>query len=273
MARGDSGRWVTRAASTGGGRSYRGQRPVKWYLSLFFIVVLGIVSVVYSRYERQHPVAAAQPAVGTKSYSALAFDVCGTTAADLPANPNQASAAPEIQTQGDGVIYTEPTKSAYAGTNATLARFVSLYPGLELTSSKLRLPGKLTLTDGYKCPTGSPDQGRPGNVVIDVWSSFSGSGAEHPVTYTDPTAVHLANGQLISVAFVPTGSSVPKPNSQTITTLLNLIEAGASSTSTTLAVTAPTTVTPTTVSPTTVTPTTVATKPSPTTTPSTTVPK
>ena len=49
-------------------------------------------------------------------------------------------------------------------------------------------------------------------MVIDVWSSFSGAGANHPVTYTDPAGVHLANGQLITVAFVPTGASVPKPS-------------------------------------------------------------
>ena len=82
------------------GGATEARRPVKWYLSLFFIVVLGIVSVVYSRYERQHPVAAAQPAVGTKAYSALAFDVCGVTAADLPANPNQATADPGHQHAG-----------------------------------------------------------------------------------------------------------------------------------------------------------------------------
>ena len=57
MARGDTGKWVARAGATGGGRSYRGQRPMKWYASLAMICLLGVALIVYSRYERQHPAA------------------------------------------------------------------------------------------------------------------------------------------------------------------------------------------------------------------------
>lgn len=242
MARGDTGRWVARAAATGGGRTYRGQRPVKWYLSLFLIVVLGIVSVAYSRYERTHTTAAVQPAVGTKWYAAVAFDVCGTIEANLPANPNQASASPGIHTDGDGIIYAEPTKAADAGNNATLERFVELYPGLQLTSSKLKLPAGKALSNGALCPKGTPDAGKAGSVAIKVWPSFSGTGSTHPVVYSDPDAVKLANGQLITVAFVPAKASVPKPSGNTIVTLLNLISMGSSSSTTTPAT--PTTVAP-----------------------------
>src|SRR5487761_1510477 len=104
MARGDTGKWVARAAATGGGRTYRGQMPVRWYASLFLIVILGIALIVYSRYERQHPTAAAAPAIGTHWYAALAFDVCGTAEPNLPTNPNEATAAPGLHTVGDGVI-------------------------------------------------------------------------------------------------------------------------------------------------------------------------
>ncbi len=244
MARGNTGTWVTRAGSTGGGRSYRGQRPVKWYLSLFLIVVLGLVAVAYSRYEDQHPSTTAQPAVGTKWYSALAIDVCGTMAANLATNPNEASAAPGLHTEGDGIIYTEPLKSADAGANATLARFVALYPKLHLTSTTLQLPGKQGLSNGQVCPAGTPDKGKSGAVQIKVWPSFSGSGANHPVSYSDPADVKLANGQLITVAFVPSGASVPKPVGQTIVTLLNLIETATAGTTTvpaTVATTVPAT--------------------------------
>ncbi len=241
MARGNTGTWVTRAGSTGGGRSYRGQRPVKWYLSLFLIVVLGLVSVAYSRYEDQHPSAAAQPAVGTKWYSAVAFDVCGSIQANLPTNPNEAKAAPGLHTEGDGIIYTEPLKAADAGNNATLARFVAQYPKLDLTSSTLALPGKPVLHNGQTCPSASADKGKVGSVQIKVWPSFSGSGANHAVSYSDPADVKLANGQLITVAFVPSGATVPKPAGQTIVTLLNLIETATSAT-TTVPVTVPTSV-------------------------------
>ncbi len=94
MARGDAGKWVARAGATGGGRSYRGQRPMKWYGSLAMICLLGVALIVYSRYERQHPAAATQPAIGAHWYQALGFDVCGTFEANLAANPN-ASTAPD----------------------------------------------------------------------------------------------------------------------------------------------------------------------------------
>ena len=75
MARGDTGKWVTRAASTGGGRSYRGQMPVKWYGTLFLIVLVGVVSIVYSRYERENPTLGTPPTVGnTHWYASLAVD-------------------------------------------------------------------------------------------------------------------------------------------------------------------------------------------------------
>ena len=35
--------------------SYRGQMPVQWYGSLVLIVLVGVVAIVYSRYEDQHP--------------------------------------------------------------------------------------------------------------------------------------------------------------------------------------------------------------------------
>ncbi len=42
MADESTGKWVRRAASTGGGRTYRGQTPVNWYLSLLLIVLIGV---------------------------------------------------------------------------------------------------------------------------------------------------------------------------------------------------------------------------------------
>src|SRR5271168_4673830 len=139
MARGDSGKWVARAGATGGGRSYRGQRPMKWYASLAMICVVGVALIVYSRYERQNPPAAVQPAVGVHWFQALGIDVCGTIQPNLPANPNASTAPiPGIRTDGDGVIQVAPTTSEDAGDNATLARFVEHYPKLTITTDTLQ---------------------------------------------------------------------------------------------------------------------------------------
>jgi hypothetical protein len=213
---------VARAAATGGGRTYRGQAPVRWYTSLVLICLLGVALVVYSRYERQHPAATGvQPVVGTSWYAALALDVCGTQS-NLPVNPVTKS-APGIKTEGDGVIRIQPTSKVDAGANATLGRFVQSYPGLELTSGELKLPGKSAYRNGGTCPAGTPDAHKRADVRVEMWASFVGAGSSHPVTVTDPSGLKLANGQLITVAYVPPSASVMMPSSQTISTLSSLV--------------------------------------------------
>ena len=278
MARADSGKWVQRAGATGGGRTYRGQMPVKWYGSLVLICILGVAMVVYSRYELQHPAPAIQPAVGTHWFAALGFDICGTLQPNLAANPNASkSPIPGLRTDGDGVIQVAPTTAKDAGDNATLARFVELYPKLKVTSSSLGLPGKHVYTNGQKCPAGSPDAGAAGTVQFKVWPSFTPPGSNHPTIETVTSAVKLADGQLITLAFVPTGKSIPKPPGAAITAMLNdRVNSGAatttlppgSATTTTSAsgTTAPTTTTPTTTTaPTTTAPKTTTTAPKTTT--------
>jgi hypothetical protein len=240
MPRGDTGKWVARAGATGGGRSYRGQRPMKWYASLAMISLVGVALIVYSRYERQHPPAATQPAIGAHWYQALGFDICGTVQANLPANPNASTApVPGVRTDGDGVIQVAPTTNADAGNNATLARFVTSYPRLTLTTNALQIPGKPRYTDGQKCPAGSPDAGKTGQLQIKVWPSFTPPGSNHPSVSHDPSAIKLADGQLITVAFVPSGASVAKPSS--ITAMLTDRAGSATSTPSTTAPTATTT--------------------------------
>src|SRR5579862_3078152 len=233
MARSDTGRWVTRAAATGGGRSYRGHMPMRWYGSLVLIVLLGLALVVYSRYERQHPTAGTAPTIGTHWFAALALDVCGTVQPNLAANPNEATASPGIHTAGDGVIEISPAKAADAGNNATLGRFVALYPGLQLTGTSFKLPGKTAHVDGQRCPAGTPDAGKVGRVQVKVWPSFAPPGSNHPFQPSDPSALKLADGQLITVAFVPSGASIPKPPASVITTLLQDRSAASTPTTTT----------------------------------------
>jgi hypothetical protein len=250
MARGDTGRWVARAGATGGGRTYRGQMPVKWYSSLVLICVLGVALVVYSRYELEHPAAATPPAIGSHWYQALSFDICGTLQGNLPANPNGATApVPGIRTDGDGVIQVAPTVASDAGNNATLARFVEHYPGLVVSSTTLRLPGKRTYTSGDACPSGTKDAGQKANVTIKVWPSFTPPGSNNPSLYQNPADIKLASGQLITVAFVPSGAAVPKPSASAITALLNDQSSATSSSTTLPAVTPTTAVSPSTTKP------------------------
>jgi len=231
MARGSTGRWVARAAATGGGRTYRGQAPVRWYSSLVLIVLLGVTLVVYSRYENSHPAAATQPAIGSHWYAAVGFDICGKVEPALASNPSTAT-VPGISTQGDGVIHISPTSSVDAGNHATLARFVQSYPGLELTQTKLKVPSHGSYTNGQKCPSSTPDAHKSADVQIQTWASPQGPAASQPQTVSDPASLKLANGQLITVAFVPPGSHIPKPSESAISTMLSLISQGATTTTT-----------------------------------------
>jgi hypothetical protein len=224
MARRDTGKWVERAARTGSSRSYRGQTPINWYASLALICLLGLASVAYSRYERMHPSsgpAGTPPTVGTHWYAALAFDVCGKLEPNLPRNPNLGKpGAPGLYTDGTGVVDVAPKTASEAGRNATLARFASEYPGLVLQAGELRYPGHRLYTDGTRCPRGTPDAGRVGEVRFRVWPSYSSS---HFVDESDPAAVRFASGQLITAAFVPRGAAIMRPPGKVVLALIDAI--------------------------------------------------
>ncbi|HYA69405.1 MAG TPA: hypothetical protein VED63_11800, partial [Acidimicrobiales bacterium] len=70
----------------------------------------------------------------------------------------------------------------------------------------------------------------------------------------DPTSVLLGDGQLITVAFVPSGASIPKPSSESIAAMQDAIQAAASPSTTTPPTTVPSTTTPPTTVPSTTTP-------------------
>jgi hypothetical protein len=250
MARTDTGRWVARAAATGGGRTYRGRRPMRWYTSLVLIALLGVALIVYSRYERQHPAASTQPAIGSHWFVALAVDICGAVQPNLPSNPNLATAAPGLHTAGGGVIEVNPGKQSDAGNNATLGRFVQEYPGMALSPTSVRLPGSSTRRNGETCPSGTPDAGRKATLQVKVWPSFAPPGSTHPFVPSDPTTLKLADGQLVTIAFVPAGAPVPKPPQSVITAMLQDRASAGSGTTTT---TTPLIPTPTTTPPSTTT--------------------
>jgi hypothetical protein len=237
MARQDAGKWVARAGATGGGRSYRAQIPYRWYGGLALIVLLGVFLVVYSRYERLHPVTAQVVAPTTSDHwvAGLVFDLCGSSPKTLAASPTEQSLTLGLYSSGNGVIQIQPKSSADAGANATLGRFASEYSGLKLTATSVGLPKGPVLTDGAKCPAGTPDSGKTGELVAKVWptaTSSSGttqSGDVRTVRFTQST-------ELITVAFLPNGASVAKADSTVILAVLN---AETATTATTTATTLP----------------------------------
>ncbi len=231
MANNSTGKWVQRAATTGGGRTYRGQMPVNWYASLVLICVVGLFLVGLSRYQLTHrtTTSSGPPTTSQTWYAALGIDVCGTMQPNLPASKN--TTVTGLTANGNGIVTIHPKNSSESGSNATLGKFVQHYKGLELDNSTLQYPGKSAYTNGDVCPKGTPDSGKPGVVIVYSWPNFTSKhGSETP---GDPQDLPFQNGQLITMAFVPASTTIPKPPATVITNLITADESGPTTATTT----------------------------------------
>lgn len=225
----DTGGWVRRVGASGGGKTYRRRRPINFYGVIGLVVVLGLASVSWARYEYRHHTASAATAVAPVVnqqppwYAALGVDACGSQLPALPANPIAATTG--FQAVKGGAIEIEPKAASQAGTNATLARFVDAYEGLTVTNKELSVPytsgnriSAKTYTAGEACPKGTPDAGKIGEIEIAVWPNFD---ATSPTIYSKTSSVRFSSNQLITFAFVPMGTTPPKPPALAIKTMFN----------------------------------------------------
>lgn len=239
MPRSSSGKWVSRAAATGGGRTYRGQVPVNWYAGLVAIVILGLVSIVFARYEYQHLKATSkvQPAVGTTLYAGIGFNICGKELQTLSANANGSVLG--LTTPGSGVIQVSPTNAAEAGNNATLGLFFKEYPGIALSATRLTVPKHKPYKNGQTCPSGTPDAGKKAVVRVETWpNAVTKSGT---VLTGDPRAYKIGSRALITIGFVPANAKLPRPPQSTINTMLQFAGTVVNGTTTTTTTTTPST--------------------------------
>lgn len=255
MARNSAGKWVARAGATGGSRTYRGQVPVNWYAALVVIVLLGILSVVYSNYEYRHPSAAATsttpPTTGTTSYAGLAIDVCGKMQPPLASNApsTKTKSSKSFYTSGSGVITIAPKTDAEAGKNALLGKFVAGYSGFALSATLLKVPSDthkapITYKAGQTCPKGTPDAGKKAYVLAEYWPSVFDTKAKPITVQGDPSTLKFSANQLITVGFVPAGSKLQR--TPTVEEALIGASEGTTTAPTTTAPTTATTTAPTT---------------------------
>ena len=201
------------------------------------VIVVGVALVAYSRQERLHPASAAAdktpPTLTADWTEGISFDLCGVTQPSLAASPSSTNIG--IKTSGNGVINLQPLTNADTGHHATLGRFASHYAGLTLTASSVQLPGGKLYKNGDSCGS------NPGVLQVKTWSNpTSQNGTVYSGAAPD---LLLTNGQLITVAFVPRGDTIPKPPGTVVTAVLNGMTAAAqkaSSTATTGATTATT---------------------------------
>jgi hypothetical protein len=226
--------------------------PVNWYAALVLIVLLGIGSVVLARFHYAKAAVTVQPAVGQTWHAALAFDICGTMEPALPATPSGATTG--LTSAGSGVLLIAPKSSSEAGHNATLGKFASGYTGMTLTNTSVQYPGTKSTVykNGATCPTGTPDAGKKGEVRVRSWTLSTATGAGNETKQVGghyaakPAALRFANSQLITVAFVPATTSVPKVPASTVLALVQTVSGTAPVTTTTANPSTPTVTVPTT---------------------------
>jgi len=242
VAQSSTGKWVSRVAASGGSKAYKKTRPINYYGVVSLIVVLGLLSVIYSRYEYQNPSSASTtpPAIGTNWFVALAADNCGTALPSLNPDPNYPGG---YHILSNNVLSVRPLAASEAGDNATLARFVAEFPGLTLDAAKLAIPnpnGTLnpatTFKNGDTCAAGTKYAGQKGVVKYAYWTNF---GQSKPTITTDPSTIKLTNYLRVTMAFVP-ASVTPTPPSQATVNTMYQVAAAASTSTTAITVTSTT---------------------------------
>lgn len=206
MGKASSAKKVARAARTGGGRTRRGTTSWVWPALMAAVVVLGTAGIVYSRDQRQpdnsRPFAAVAGRAADHWHSAIGFYICGSFVPDLPEGDDPLG----IHGHGDNIVHIHPFGASSAGKRATLEVFFDTVRA-DVSDDKIELPGQDTKRNGDKCDNG------PGKVQTKVWDTRAASDQGRLVE-GDPSNLRPKDGQLITIAFVPVGTDIPKPPSE-----------------------------------------------------------
>ena len=230
MAKSTSGKWVSRVGASGGGKTYRKRRPVNYYGVLAILTILGLFTVIYSRYEYQNPASEVAPVVGQTWYAALSGQVCGETQPFLAKDPNALTAG--FNMLDKNVLAIAPRTPDQAGNNATFQKFLDEHTSLTVTSTSLKWTDGKTYTNGDKCPAGTKYAGQVGRVQISTWRTLS---QPEPTVTTDPASLKLTDQMQITVSFLPDTIQATTPGAETLASMLQLSQNASGTTTTTAA--------------------------------------
>lgn len=230
MAKSTSGKWVSRVGASGGGKTYRKSRPVNYYGVLAILTVLGLFTVIYSRYEYQNPASEVAPVIGQTWYAALSGQVCGGTQPYLAKDPNALTAG--FNMLDKNVLAISPRTPDQAGNNATFQKFLDEHTKLSVTSDALTWSDGKTYKNGDLCPAGTKYAGQAGKVKISTWRTLTQT---DPIVSSDPASLKLTDQMQITVSFLPDTVAPTAPASDTLASMLQLSQNAAARTTTTVA--------------------------------------
>ena len=202
MGRAKTNKKVARAASTGGGRTARGRTPWLWYGGIAALVTVGVLLVASSRSGLDPTIE--HPDFNDHWHTAYGIYICDQFKPPMP----QPSRLLGLHTHTDGLIHVEPNVTASVndtGKNANVGRFAEGQPGFKITKTTLEYPGDRTYKNGDKCGS------KVGKVKVLVWENENDDTPEDATD--DPHGIRIRDLQLVTFAFVPEGTDVPKPPS------------------------------------------------------------
>jgi hypothetical protein len=206
MGKASSAKKVARAARTGGGRTRRGTTSWVWPALMALVVILGTAGIVYSRDQRQpdnsRPFAAAPGRPADHWHAAIGFYICGEFAPNLPEGTDPLG----IHSHGDNIVHIHPFGNSSAGKRATLEIFFDTV-GVDVSDDHIELPGQDTKRNGDRC------ESQAGTVQTKVWDTRSPDDPGR-IVEGDPSDIRPQDNQLITIAFVPEGTDIPKPPSE-----------------------------------------------------------
>lgn len=208
MGKASSAKKVARAARTGGGRTRRGSSSLLWPGLMAMVVILGTAGIVYSRDQRQpdttRPRPAANGVAGDHWHAALGIDICGTFEPNIPDSQTDPLG---IHTHGDGVVHIHPFSTTASGSRAKMSVYFDTV-GAKINASEIKIPNDdKTYKNGQPCPSGGT-----ATVQTKVWDSRDPSDQGRIVTGS-PASIRPTDGMLITIAFVPSGTDIPRPPS------------------------------------------------------------
>jgi hypothetical protein len=200
MGKASSAKKVARAARTGGGRTRRGSTSWVWPGLMAAVVILGTAGIVYSRDQRQPD--NTRPLTTDHWHAAIGYYICGSFVPNLPEGDDPLG----IHGHGDNVVHIHPFGASSSGKRATLEVYFDTV-NADISDDRIELPGQETKTNGDRCENG------PGRVQTKVWDTRSPTDPGR-IVEGDPSNIRPQDNQLITIAFVPEGTDIPRPPSE-----------------------------------------------------------
>jgi hypothetical protein len=212
VGKASSSKKIARVARAGGGRARRqGGLSLQWIIAVVVFCGVGVFLVLFSRNQNITAAEGPRPRLVSSHpqdhwHVAYGIYICDKFLPSLAQNTNLGTAtSPGIHTHGDGLIHVEAQNDTETGRHATVGKFFQEYPGAKLTSTSITIPGLKTYKNGQKCGKKS--------ATLQAWEWDSPKDTKGKKVIGNPADVLLKEEHIVTIGFVPNGTTLPKPSS------------------------------------------------------------